>query len=231
MAQKSLANTLRHRRTQKYPDRCIGNVDETPLWLEMPGSSTLEHAGAKEVSVSTTGQEKRYTVILTALADGTKLHIFVLLHGVRPPPQQDVPPGVVIYMCGTGKSWANEDSTVVYLNLIWGRNNSERRLKVWNTFRSHTTEKIKKLVRGEFNTDLVLIPGGCTSKLQPADVSWNKPFKQQFQNSYDEWMFYGEKTYTAAGNMRAPITKLLLGWIKNAWNLITPGNVVANDYV
>ncbi len=40
--------------------------------------------------------------------------------------------------------------------------------------------------------------------------------------SYDEWLFSGEKTYTASGNMRAPTTKLLLRWIKDGWNKITP---------
>jgi hypothetical protein len=134
----------------------MGNMDETPVWLEMPGRSTLEHTGTNTISVTTAGQEKkRYTVILTALADGTKLPVFVLLPGVRPPPKQDIPPGIITYMCGTGKSWANEESTVVYLNRVWGRNNTTRCLMVWDTFRGHCTERIKTLMHGEFNTDIV----------------------------------------------------------------------------
>ena len=113
-------------------------------------------------------------------------------------------------MCGTGRSWSNEDITITWLNRIWGRNNQQRRLLVWDTFRGHTTNKVKELLRGEFNTDVVHIPGGCTSKLQPADVSWNKPFKNTLQECYDEWLFSGEKTYTAKGNTRAPTTALLL---------------------
>ena len=78
-------------------------------------------------------------------------------------------------------------------------------------------------MRGEFNSDMVYVPGGCTSKLQPADVSWNKPFKDHLQQRYDEWVFSGEKTYTPQGNMRAPTMKLLLRWIKDSWDEITPG--------
>ena len=128
-------------------------------------------------------------------------------------------------MCGTGKSWANEQSTIVYLNRIWGRNNTHRRLMVWDTFRGHCTERVKTTLRREFNTDIVFIPGGCTSKLQPADVSWNKPLKNYIQNSYDEWMFSGPKTYTAKGNLRPPSTKQLLLWIKRAWDQISPGTM------
>ena len=214
---------LSHRKMRNYADCFIANMDETPIWLEMPGKITLEHSGAKQVSAVMAGQEKkRYTVILTALADGTKRPVFVLLPGVRPPVKHDIPRGVIIYMCGTGKSWANEESTVVYMNRIWGRNNRERRLMVWDTFRGHGTDQVKSLMRKKFNTDVIYIPGGCTSKLQPADVSWNKPFKNHLQNPYDEWLFSGEKTYTAAGNMRAPTVKLLLQWIKEAWDKITP---------
>jgi hypothetical protein len=68
----------------------------------------------------------------------------------------------------------------------------------------------------------MFIPGGCTSKLQPADVSWNRPFKMHLEESYNEWLFQGEKTYTAKGNMRAPTVAVLLTWIKNAWDKITP---------
>ena len=214
---------IKHRRNRQYGLHYIGNMDETPVWLEMPGTSTLEYSGGKEVSVSSAGQQKkRFTVVLGALADGSKLPVFALLPGVRPPAKQMIPAGVIIHMCGTGKSWSNEQITQVWLNRIWGRNNTERRLLVWDTFRGHTTNNIKSLVRNEFNTDMIYIPGGCTSKLQPADVSWNKPFKNNLQEMYDEWLFSGEKTFTPKGNMRAPSLDLFLKWIKKAWDSITP---------
>ena len=43
----------------------------------------------------------------------------------------------------------------------------------------------------KYNSDLCVIPRGCTSKLQPADVSWNKPFKSHLSEMYDEWLFSG----------------------------------------
>ena len=32
-------------------------------------------------------------------------------------------------------------------------------------------------------SDIGLIPGGLTGKIQPADVSWNKPFKTAYKQS------------------------------------------------
>lgn len=89
-------------------------MDETPIWLEMPGKSTLVIKGNKTISVMSTGHEKeRVTVMLAAYADETKMSPFVLLPGVRPLPKTDIPSGIAVHMCGSGKkSWAKE-------NIIW----------------------------------------------------------------------------------------------------------------
>lgn len=95
----------------------------------------LKKIGANTVSVKSTGKHKmRYTTKLAALADGTKLPVLVLLPGVRPPKQDIIPRGVVIHMCGAGRSWSNAVITKLWLNRVWGRNNQERRLLVWDTF-------------------------------------------------------------------------------------------------
>ena len=45
-----------------------------------------------------------------------------------------------------------------------------------DSFKAHTTDNIKKIM--EHGTVHFVIPGGYTSKLQPLDVSINKPFKR-----------------------------------------------------
>ena len=71
----------------------------------------------------------------------------------------------------------------------------------------------------KYNSDLCVIPGGCTSKLQPADVSWKRPFKSHIAEMYDEWLF-NEKT--KGGNRRAPSKIVMLKWIKQARDAISP---------
>ena len=223
---------IRMRRNRGY-DLChIGNMDETPVWMEMPGNATLDFSGVKDITVSTTGHHKeRLTIILGGLADGTKLRPLVLLPGVRPPKPQDIPFGISVYMCGAKKgSWSNADIMKYWLAKIWGVNNRQRRLLVWDTFRGHTTEDVKQQVRGHFNTDLIFIPPGCTGKVQPADVSWNAPFKQHLEELYDEWHFTAPKEFTRYGNPKPPSKPLMLKWIKQAWDLVTP-EIIKNSFI
>jgi len=110
------------RRFRGYETSEIGNMDEPPVWFEMPGKSTLAQRGEHEVRVATTGHEKerltvtlaaytdgtghekeRLTVTLAAYTDGTKLPPLVHLPGVRPLPKNEIPNGVVVFMCGSGK--------------------------------------------------------------------------------------------------------------------------------
>ena len=120
------------------------------------------------------------------------------------------------------KSWTNEGTTIKWLKRIWGRHVTTRPLLVWDTFRGHMTPAVKDKLRTTHNIDIAYIPGGCTSVLQPADVSWNKPFKNHFAELYDEWMITGPFSYTQAGNRKPPPKATILAWIKQAWEHVTP---------
>ena len=204
---KFLRFVIKLRKLRGYDDRDIINIDETPVWLEMPGKSTLNVKSVHEVAMSSTGHEKqRITVTL-----GTKLSPLVHLPGLRPLPKNDVPSGIIVYMCGSGKkSWADETSIKFWLSKLYGLNNLLRRLLVWDAFRGHLTQSVKSSVKTTYNTDMAVIPGGCTSKLQPADVSWNRPFKARLSELYDEWLFNGPVENTRFSNRKAPPKPLLL---------------------
>ena len=90
------------------------------------------------------------------------------------------------------------------------------------------TEKVKTHL-SSLTTDMCLIPGGLTSHLQPADVSWNKPFKMAYRDFYNEWMSSGVKSFTAAGNMKAPDKLLCLEWVKKARKTVTT-EVIVNSF-
>lgn len=201
------------------PDSDILNMDETPIWFEMPGKSTLAKVGETEV-VWTGHDKEKLTVTLAAYADGTKL---VHLPGVRPPKKEEIPTGVQIIMCGSGKkSWANKDSIMFWLNKLYGVSNRHQRLLIWDAFQAQITPRVKEMVKQQYNSDMAVIPGSCTCKLQPANVSWNRPFKVKLAELYDKWIFDGSTERKRQGNRRPPPKMLLLKWIKEAWVSITP---------
>ena len=51
------------------------------------------------------------------------------------------------------------------------------------------------------------IPGGCTKYIQAPDVCWNKPFKANGTEMYDQWLSEeGLNLETSAGNLTPPRT-------------------------
>ena len=209
---------IKHRKANEYKLSSIGNMDETPLNFDMPSSSTVNKIGEKSILIKTTGHEKtHFTVVLTCMADGTKLPPMVIFKR-KLMPKQKFPSGIVLHV--QEKGWMNDEGCIIWLKRIWasrpGGLRREKSLLVWDMFRSHQVESITKAVRAT-NTDIAVIPGGLTSVVQPLDVSINKPFKDNIRRKWNEWMLEGEKSFTKGGRMKAPDLPVLCLWVKEAW--------------
>ena len=82
----------------------IGNMDEIPHWMEMPGDTTVEQVGAMCVTVRTTGHDKAcFTVVLGLMVDWCKLEAYIVLKGVHHIAELSQVIGVVEY-CRNGRS-------------------------------------------------------------------------------------------------------------------------------
>uniref|UniRef100_A0A915CYY7 DDE-1 domain-containing protein n=1 Tax=Ditylenchus dipsaci TaxID=166011 RepID=A0A915CYY7_9BILA len=116
--------------------------------------------------------------------------------------------------------------TADYINRVFGSSMFGNRLLVWDAFRCHISESTKKrLHRQRLHT--AVIPGGCTKFIQPADVSWNAPFKAKFQRLYNNWIANEDRMeWTANGNPRPPAMNVYLDWICEAWNAIPKEAIV-----
>eukprot|EP00171_Calliarthron_tuberculosum_P022020 IDg22020t1 len=72
---------------------------------------------------------------------------------------------------GVKECWMDERTTALWLEKIWkphasGKSHS---LLLLDKFKCHTQAKFISTLRA-MNTRLVIVPGGCTSVLQPCDV-------------------------------------------------------------
>ncbi|CAG8661263.1 11177_t:CDS:2, partial [Paraglomus occultum] len=57
----------------------VCNMDETPLTFDLPNNNTIDNVGARTVSIRTTGHERSsFTVVLSCMADGSKLPPLVI---------------------------------------------------------------------------------------------------------------------------------------------------------
>ena len=133
------------------------------------------------------------------MADGRKLKPYVVFKGVRAIPKLNTT-GVVEALSKNG--WMNEELTKDWVKRAWGSPDFGCWLLVWDAYKYHITADVRSCVNKQTNTDVSVIPGDLTSHLQPADVSWNKPFKTAYKEKYSQWMATDPKTYTADGNVQ-----------------------------
>ncbi len=170
------------REKHKYKEDNILACDETGVWLDSTSPTSIAPKGSKEVAVKHAGyDELRLTVILTAKADGSKLKSYVILNRKKPVPEVIKKFEKKLVLAWAGKSWMGDTLTEDYLRRVIGPLLlPETRILVWDSFRCHTSEETKK-VMSSLRLNQAVVPGGTTKFVQPADVSWNKPFKQHIQ--------------------------------------------------
>lgn len=127
-------------------------MDETPLWMDMPGDTTVERQGTKSVPVR--HEKLRFTVVLAARASGKKLKPFVVFKGIRVVAELNSVPGVVVALSSNG--WMNEKLTIDWVKRVWGTLSFEKRLPVWDAYRCHMMDNVKHKVNRITKTDISL---------------------------------------------------------------------------
>ena len=153
-----------------------GNADKTPVWFDMPCNYIITEKGIKEVVIKTSGCEKQcVTVMLAITADGCKLPPFLIFKWKTCPkiPKNEklFPDDVLIR--NQEKGWMTESLMLDWLQNVWesrpsGLSNPPSMLCL-DAFRGHLAAKVKKNMHS-LGSDLVIIPGGMTSVLQPLDI-------------------------------------------------------------
>lgn len=131
-------------------------------------------------------------MMLACVGDGTKLPPYVVLKRKTLAKDLVLPRGGSLI-----KDW---------LNSVWTKVGGllrKRNLLVWDSFRAHLSDNVKRVLKNS-RTDVAVIPGGMTSLLQPLDVGVNKPFKDNLRQYWNEWMLAGNHTFTPAGRIRKP---------------------------
>jgi hypothetical protein len=93
-------------------------------------------------------------------------------------------------MCGEREKW-------LFFNL--------KSLLMLVSCRAHITPEIKTIVNKY--SKMAVIPDSLTEKLQPLDITVNKPFKDQLRAKWENWMMGGIHEYNKTGWMKRPSYK------------------------
>ena len=100
---------------------------------------------------------------------------------------------------------------------MWIVYTKESSLLFLDSFSAHLTDKVKDAFK-RYNTTIVVIPGGCTSVLQPLDVSVNKPVKSILWQSWEQYML--EQSENDSTKIPPPSKQLIVKWIEAANNTL-----------
>ncbi|RWS20470.1 pogo transposable element with KRAB domain-like protein, partial [Leptotrombidium deliense] len=99
-------------------DIIYANMDEVPVWFDMPGNRTYNKKGARIVPLKTTGNEKlRFTVILAAMSDGRKCKPMIIFKGLKNVPRCSFPADVVISVAEKGST--NKEKMNEWNRKVW----------------------------------------------------------------------------------------------------------------
>ena len=102
-------------------------------------------------------------------------------------------------------------------------------LVLFDVFKGQTTPSIQRLLQ-ESNISFVLIPSNCTEKLQPLDISINKPMKDALKNQFQMWYAQEVQNQLQGGSQledelkidtsMTAIKDFSARWIFSAWQSI-----------
>lgn len=229
-AASGFVQTIRSLRIKNdYTHFNICNMDQTMVRFDEPYARTNDIVGNNTIRIANTGCKKRgFTVALAAAASGHKFPAFIILKE----PTGRIPPRVMkdlripnnVKVTCSVNGWMTSALMESWLNRIWGGNDDDvRRLIILDRASIHTPPDIREKIEN-LDTDLVLIPAGCTSLLQPADVSWMSPFKSALRR---EWAcFIRQKRMTTSGNLKRPSRQDVVGFVSAAWEAVTEETII-----
>ena len=125
------------------------------------------------------------------------------------------------------KAWMDERLMLEWLELC-ARPYTERKptLLVLDSFRAHLTKDVNNSMK-KLNISPAVIPGGCTSLLQPLDVSVNKPLKDHAKRLWLEYMCEMSTTDTPT---KSPSKQQIVDWVVSAQRQVS-GDIIKKSFL
>lgn len=209
----------------------IWNFDETPLYFDMPLSTTLEVKSSKHVFVhKALSERKRFTAGLMVSSKGDKLRPYLIFPGKRGIVAHDSKQIVCVKQTNGFMDTKRFHDWIEQIVTPYRKTNSSKDILLLDAFTVHCDKQALTRLRA-LNFIPIFIPGGCTAYLQPLDVVINKPFKDHFRSHYRSWMADDKShSFTPKGNMRAARPEEVTKWVSSAWSKIEP-EMVAKSFI
>lgn len=181
----------------EVPPELVINWDHTGINYVPVSNWTMAKQGSKRIEIFGKDDKRQITAVFAGTMSGDFLFPQILYAGKtsRCLPSVQYPKGW--HVTYTENRWANEKTTADYINLILLPYIEKKRtelslaltqpaLVIFDRFKGQCTDSILRLL-DENNVRFVIVPANCTDRLQPLDVSVNKPAKEHLRQQFQSW--------------------------------------------
>ena len=180
---------------EQIPAELVLNWDQTGIRLVPSSTWTMERRGEHRVEMVGVNNKRQITEVFCGNALGEFLPLQLIYKGKssRCHPRYEFPSDWNI--THSPKYWSTEDTTLQYIDNIILPYVAKVRddvgadtaaLVIMDNFKGQTTQQV--IQRLDDNNILVSwLPPNTTDRLQPMDVSVNKPAKEYLKKQFDEW--------------------------------------------
>ena len=201
LKQSFLADVVATVTMEDIPPELILNWDQTGIKMVPCSTWTMEQRGAKRVEMIGVNDKRQITAVFCGTLFGDFLPIQVIYKGKTPRchPHFKFPPGWNI--THSPKHWSTEETMVEYVEHIIApyiekvretQQNDTPALVIMDNFKGQITESFTDLLESH-NIHVCLLPPNTTDRLQPMDISVNKPAKDYLKQQFDHW--YSEQVF------------------------------------
>jgi len=167
---------------QDIDEENIFNMDQSALYYDNPPTMTIELSGSQQVSVATTGGEKkRVTIISLISCSGAKQRQYIIFKGT---PGARIETSIrrsnddTTYFTVQDNAWTDKKQFQSWLEVIWwpiARSRDGPKLLILDSYNIHTEARADL---EKYNTHVMFIPVGMTWCLQPLDSIFHKHYKK-----------------------------------------------------
>lgn len=183
---------------EDVPPSLIINWDHTATKIVPSSQWTMERKGMKRVEIAAVDDKRQITAIFACTLAGKFLPMQLIYQGTTTkchPKGVEFPADWLI--SHSANHWANETTTIAYIHDIiipyvkkereaCGLSSDHCALVLFDVFKGQCTAQVLKLL-DDNHILYVTVPSNCTDRLQPLDVSINKPAKDFLRSKFQEW--------------------------------------------
>ena len=248
---KFLSQIAKMAHDTKIPPQLVINWDQTGFNIVPSSSWTMEEQGSNTIPIAGLGDKRQITATVSVTMSGEMLPLQVLYAGTteRCHPAYAFPPTFDIWH--TPNHWANTQTTIRLINnvvLPYVATVRERielptdypAIVIFDAFKGHKGPEIDTLLR-ENHLLPVPVPNNCTDRLQPIDLSVNKPIKDHLRNKFTAWYAAQVKNQLDSGRELAKVNidlrlsvmkEVEAAWIVSSFDYIKSNrSIIENGFI